>query len=130
ILLRKVDQRGDQLPLGQVSGNAEDDHHTRRGFGSKVHLIRAHLLFSCPIRGPVARGGAQCPDFFSTCPPNWNRMAESTLAAKSSSPREAKRWYSDAVNTGAGAVDSMAARTVQRPSPESETRPEKRSNVG
>src|SRR5215469_5616169 len=57
-------------------------------------------------------------------------MAERSLAAKSSSPREVKRWKSDAVSTGAGAVDSMAARIVQRPSPESETRPEKRSSVG
>src|ERR1041385_9406450 len=65
------------------------------------------------------------PAFFSMCPPNWKRMAERILPAKSSSPREAKRWKSDAVSTGAGVVDSIAARTVQRPSPESETRPEK-----
>src|SRR5216117_842064 len=68
--------------------------------------------------------------FFSTCPPNWKRIADRTLAAKSSSPRDVNLWNKDAVSTGAGAVDSMAARIVQRPSPESETRPEKRSSVG
>src|SRR6266480_3802363 len=57
-------------------------------------------------------------------------MADRTLAAKSSSPRDVNLWNRDAVSTGAGAVDSMAARMVQRPSPESETRPEKRSSVG
>ena len=31
-------------------------------------------------------------------------MAERTFPAKSSSPRETKRWYRDAVSTGAGAA--------------------------
>ena len=38
----------------------------------------------------------------STCPPNSNRMADSILAANSSSPREVNRWFSAAVSTGAG----------------------------
>src|SRR5260370_38557767 len=57
-------------------------------------------------------------------------MAERSLAANSSSPRETKRWNSDAVRTGAGAVDSIAARIVQRPSPESDTLPENLSRDG
>src|SRR6266852_5775949 len=49
------------------------------------------------------------------CPPNWKRIADNTFAAKSSSPRDVNRWKREAVSTGAGAVDSMAARIVQRP---------------
>src|SRR6266436_2766004 len=66
--------------------------------------------------------GAYC--FFSMWPPNWKRMAERIFDAKSFSPREVKRSYSDSVRTGAGAPDSIPAMIVQRPSPESETRPE------
>jgi hypothetical protein len=51
-------------------------------------------------------------------------MAESTLLAKSASWREVKRSKSALASTGAGAPSSMAAVMVQRPSPESETRPE------
>jgi hypothetical protein len=50
--------------------------------------------------------------------------------ANSSSPREAKRENSAAVSTGAGTPSSIAACDVQRPSPESETRPEKFSSAG
>ena len=60
---------------------------------------------------------------FSSWPPNCLRIAESTLSAKSASPREVKRSYSAVVRTGAGTPSSIAAIEVQRPSPESETRP-------
>ena len=45
------------------------------------------------------------------------------MSAKSASPREPKRSYSAALSTGAGTASSMAAMIVQRPSPESDTRP-------
>ncbi len=45
-------------------------------------------------------------------------------------PREAKREYSAVVSTGAGTPSSIAAIDVQRPSPESETRPANSSSVG
>ena len=45
------------------------------------------------------------------------------MSAKSSSPRELKRSYSAALRTGAGTDSSIAAAIVQRPSPESDTRP-------
>src|SRR6185295_6310465 len=61
--------------------------------------------------------------FFSTWPPKPLRMAESTRFWKSSSPREAKRSKSAAVRTCAGTASSLAAAIVQRPSPESDTRP-------
>ena len=57
-------------------------------------------------------------------------MAESSLSAKSASPRELKRSYSAAVRTGAGTASSIAALIVHRPSPESDTRPWKPSSFG
>ena len=60
---------------------------------------------------------------FSTWPPNSKRIADRTRSAKSASPREEKRSKRAAVRTCAGTDVSMAAWTVQRPSPESETRP-------
>ena len=56
---------------------------------------------------------------FSSWPPNSLRIAESTLSAKSASPRELNRSKSALVSTGAGTPSSIAASAVQRPSPES-----------
>src|SRR5680860_234073 len=67
---------------------------------------------------------------FSSWPPNCLRMAESTLSPKSPSSREEKRSYRAAVRTGAGTPSSIAAIEVQRPSPESETRPSKSARSG
>src|SRR5262249_44629724 len=67
---------------------------------------------------------------FSWCPPNSNRIAESTRPAKSALPRWLKRSSRAVLSTGTGTPSSMAAATVQRPSPESETRPEKPSSAG
>ena len=50
-------------------------------------------------------------------------MAEAILSATAPLPREEKRPYSAALSTGAGTASSIAAWIVQRPSPESETRP-------
>ena len=62
---------------------------------------------------------------FSRWPPNSQRMAERTLSAKSSIPLELKRLKSADPITGAGTPSSIAACNVQRPSPESDTRPAK-----
>jgi hypothetical protein len=43
-------------------------------------------------------------------------------------PREAKRWVSAALRTGSGTPSSVGACRLQRPSPESETRPLKPSS--
>src|SRR5439155_2683104 len=89
--------------------------------------------------GEVARGAEEhqrvgarpaLPHFFSTWPPKPNRMADSTRFWKSAWPRESKRSYREAVRTWAGTASSMAALMVQRPSPESETRPAKPSSPG
>src|SRR5262249_36450450 len=67
---------------------------------------------------------------FSTCPPNSNRIAESTRSWNSASPRDAKRSNRAAARTWAGTASSIAAVSVQRPSPESDTLPLKRESVG
>ena len=70
------------------------------------------------------RGVSLIPAGFSTCPPNCLRIAESVWSAKWSRPREPKREASAVSRTGAGTLSSIAAIAVQRPSPESDTRPE------
>src|SRR5262249_49154263 len=69
-------------------------------------------------------------ELFSSCPPNSLRIAERSLSAYRSSPREPKREYNALVSTGAGTPTSIAAFAVQRPSPESETRPANSSSSG
>ena len=58
------------------------------------------------------------------------RMADSTLFANSPSSRDENREYRAAVRTSAGTPSSIAAIAVQRPSPESETRPANSSRSG
>jgi hypothetical protein len=67
---------------------------------------------------------------FSACPPNWLRIADSTLPVKVPRPRDSKRSLSAAPSTLAGTPSSMAAIIVQRPSPESDTRPVNSSSRG
>ena len=62
---------------------------------------------------------AQPPAGSSTCPPNFERMAESTFSANVCSLRERKRVNSADANTSTGTAWSIAASMVQRPSPES-----------
>ena len=52
-------------------------------------------------------------------PPNWLRIAAIAFIAGLSSWREAKRANSEAAMTCIGTAFSIAASTVQRPSPES-----------
>src|SRR5207245_3332280 len=80
------------------------------------------------VAAPAARGNllgaaGYSPTKRSTWPPNWKRIADRTFWANRSSPRELKRWNSAALKTGAGALSSIAAAIVQRPSPESLTWP-------
>lgn len=72
-------------------------------------------VFERPVRrdrSGLASGQAQPAgqDFFSSWPPKPLRIAESTLLAKSSRPREAKREYIEAVSTGAGTPSLIALR--------------------
>src|SRR5689334_20553903 len=87
-------QRGEDLLVCEVTGDAEDHQRV---------AVRPHRR--------------------STCPPNAWRIAESTLSAYSEWPRETKRPNSAALSTGTGTPSAIADSTVQRPSPESATRP-------
>ena len=78
----------------------------------------------------MSRGFACWVYFFSAWPPNSLRMADRILSVKSPRCRDSNRSNSDVVMTGAGTPSSTAARTVHRPSPESETRPLKLSRSG
>ncbi len=111
-------QGGEDLLDGQVAGGAEED----QGVG----VDRSRPAFRCGGATPRHAGQSR----FSRWPPKPKRMAESTWSAKSASPRELKRSYSAEVRTGAGTATSMAAMLVQRPSPESETRPRSRPGRG
>src|SRR5215217_3184579 len=57
-------------------------------------------------------------------------MADRILSVKSPRCRDSNRSKNEVVMTGAGTPSSTAARTVHRPSPESETRPLKLSRSG
>src|SRR5262249_25427503 len=102
-------QRGKDLLVREVAGRAvEDERVAARG----------------------AHRALRSPGCFSRWPPNSKRMAERSLSAKSASPRELKRSNSAVVSTGTGTASSIAALIVQRPSPESDTRPAKPCSAG
>ena len=68
------------------------------------------------------RGRASPPAGGSVCtawPPNWLRIAAIAFIAGLSSWREVNRAKSEAAMTCIGTALSIAASTVQRPSPES-----------
>src|SRR4029077_18807603 len=116
---RQHPPRGAAAADGQGEGAALRDRLPSGG-GDHGGLAWRRIPFS--FDDPEPR---RAHDDFSSWPPNCLRIAESTLSAKSSRPREEKRSYSAVVSTGVGTPSSIAAIEVQRPSPESETRPEK-----
>ncbi len=79
-------QRGKDLLVGQIARGSEE----HQGVGVDGALI----VVLCVQRGSATVGQwLRCgylPAGFSTCPPNSNRMADSSLSAKSPSPRELK----------------------------------------
>ncbi len=113
---REVVERRNELAVGEVAARAEDDHRT--GLGRRLDAEpRAERVRHLVVFGRV--GQAQL--FFTAWPPNSLRSAACTLALKLSSWREAMRICRASVITGAGTFWSMAACTVQRPSPLSST---------
>src|SRR6266568_2731974 len=115
-------ERGKELALRQVTRRAEDDERAggRRAPEPKPLQERVLLLLLFGDR-------RHC---FSRCPPNACRIADRIRFANSASPRESKRSYRAAERTGAGTDSSIAALSVQRPSPESDTCPAKSSRPG
>ena len=81
-----------------------------------VHGGRRLSALGGARRRRVALGASPA---LTACPPNWLRSAATTFIAGESSCREANRANSAAVITGSGTAWSIAASTVQRPSPES-----------
>src|ERR1017187_8195435 len=67
-----IKSREDHL-VGEIAGNTEDNERVRTGSGHQASAFVAAA--------------------FSSWPPNWYRRADSTLSAKSASPRELKRSY-------------------------------------
>ena len=97
-----------------------DRRWRRRRRGRRTGTCSRQLLEAARYLPPASRGVRR------------TRSASPRAAcpANSASPRELKRSYSAAVRTGAGTASSMAALIVQRPSPESETRPANFERVG
>src|SRR5258708_27286408 len=100
-------QGREYLLIREIAGDAKDDE-----------CIRMAVRHDAP--SPA----------FSRWPPNSKRIADNNLSAKSASPRELNRSKSAELSTYAGTDSSIAALMVQRPSPESDTRPEKSLSVG
>src|SRR5260370_11115203 len=95
------------LLIREIAGDAKDDKCIRMA-------IRHH---------------APSPAF-SRWPPNSKRIADNNLSAKSASPRELNRSKSAELSTCTGTASSIAAVMVQRPSPESDTRPPNSARCG
>src|SRR4029079_15478734 len=116
---RKIIGGRDHQPVREVAGDAEDDEGAGIGFRLCQSADR-HRFYAF---GPGFFGG-------SLCPPKPAPMAERIFSANVWSLRERKRAKCAAVNTSAGTASSIAALTVQRPSPESSTKPEYSASCG
>src|SRR5260221_5642956 len=123
-LLGQVVQRGQQLFAGEVSGAAEDDHDR----GVRDAIVVQPLGKRIPLRHG-AGGGAQTRAFSplasvtTAWPPNWLRIIASMRSPNVFSMRLRNRANSDSAMIGTGTDSSIAASTVQRPSPVSSTQP-------
>ena len=104
---------------GRVSTEDQQDPASSRAW----QLRRALELQALEQRVLDLRLRGLGHSLLSRWPPKALRIADRTRLPQSASPREAKRLKSDAASTGAGTPSSTAACTVQRPSPESLTRP-------
>ena len=136
-LLGQVVDGRQQLARAEVAGGAEDDHDqgvpnpiVMKPLGEWIGVYSGSRLSSSPLAGEVAgrarrRGRESGMDhFFSVCtawPPNWFLIIASILSANVSSIRLRNRANSECVMIGAGTDSSIAASTVQRPSPVSST---------
>src|SRR5581483_4024694 len=128
LIFGEVIQSGNQLAAGQIAGSAEDDHDTGITGAANFLLLRCGHDFGLRhVHSPQAVFFAAVG---STWPPNFWRMAESIFSAKVCSWRERKRVNSAAESTSTGTPWSMAAWMVQRPSPESCTKPLYSESVG
>src|SRR6185437_14047178 len=126
---REVVESGNQLALGQIARGAEHHHDAGIAGTSRGALLRAGKHVSlCHLR--VLHQAVLDVITGSTWPPNFCRIADNIFSANVCSSRERKRTNKAADRTSTGTASSMAASIVQRPSPESCTKPEYSDKVG
>src|ERR1700693_1575780 len=118
-LLGEVVERGQQLAPAEVAGRAEDDHQARfahavvvEPLGERVGGDHAHLWAASPFASVT-----------TAWPPNWVRIIASMRSATVCSITLRNRAKRDSAMIGTGTDSSIAASTVQRPSPVSSTQP-------
>ena len=87
---------------------------------------RSTSCYTDPARKPFCLAAGSALDMSAKLEAHRRKQFVGEIAC----PRESKRWKSAELSTGTGAPSSIAAEIVQRPSPESETRPENFSSVG
>src|SRR6266550_938816 len=116
-LLGEVVQRGQQLAAAEVAGGAEDDHDRRVGDAIVVETLREW------IRGFFDPHFSAAASLTTAWPPNCARIIASIRSPNVFSKRLRNRANSDSAISGVGTDSSMAASTVQRPSPVSSTQP-------
>src|ERR1700730_14860393 len=118
-------QRRDELALGQVAaGSEDDDAEGNRCARLPAPLVQRALRDQCDAAAPAAASA------FTGCPPNSLRSAAITLLPNPSGRRDWYRDISDNASTGAGTESCIASSRVQRPSPESSTKPRSWSSCG
>src|SRR5271163_1688431 len=92
VISGQIAEGGDELAFGEIATSAEDDHNARRSssidFRMMIHRLGSCLCARWRRWRPAALMHVY---FFSKWPPNWKRMADKTLEAKSASPRDVKR---------------------------------------
>src|SRR5215813_14241725 len=109
----------DERGSGDYTGSRIEDR------GSRIEDRRSRHYALCDSRSSIFyHRGFQPPAGLSMWPPNFWRIAESVFSAKELSWRERKRVKSETASTSTGTASSIAAWIVQRPSPESWTKPE------
>src|SRR5437870_2200091 len=116
-LLGEVVQRRQQLAAAEVARGAEDDHDRRVGDAVVVETLREW------VRGFLDPHFSDAASLTTAWPPNSCRIIASIRSPKVFSMRLRNRANSDSAITGVGTDSSIAASTVQRPSPVSSTQP-------
>ena len=114
LVLTHFSQRYDADDGQRLAGEAAS------AFGGQVVLAR-DLEPAIPVPARSLPGAASWAGGFSWVPAELASHRGKELVAELPSPRDSNRWISAAVMRAAGTPSSIAAMTVQRPSPESET---------
>jgi len=120
----------EEVFFGEIAARAINHHHARRGFLRHFIGFSVGMLFSQAEFAAANSRWRLLTGFLFEVAAKLKAHGGKNFAGEIVFAARSEALISEAVSTGAGVVDSIAARTVQRPSPESDTRPEKRSSVG